>query len=194
MSRNPARPGDRGANRRVVQLDLGGLHRGRIRSDRGVQLSDKRVLRVELLLGGEILLGERRVSGEIELGVGEVGLVLRFLGDRLIESGLKRPRIDFGEKIAFIDHLAFLEADLVDLAIDARTHRYRIESLDLPEAVKDQRKIDSRDRRYGNANWREGRRRCGPVSAVSGGVQIRSCSRCAKFPAAGAHRSAAPGA
>ena len=141
----PAR--DRGADCRVVQLNLGGVDRRRIRGERGGQLGDKRGLGVELLLGGVILLREGRVSGEIELSVAEIGFVLRLLCGRLFERGLKRPRIDLSQQITLADHLAFLEADLDDLAVDTRARRNRIESLDLSEAFEGERKVGSLDLR-----------------------------------------------
>ena len=55
------------------------------------------VLCVELLLGGIVLLGERRIALQVQPRVDEIGLVLRLLRLRLIERGLERPRIDLGE-------------------------------------------------------------------------------------------------
>ena len=106
-----------------------------------------RVLRVELLLGGEILLGERGIAGEVELGVGEIGLVLRLLGVGLVERRLKRSRVDLGEKVALLDHLAFVEGDLHDLAVDARADENGVEGLDLTDALQNDRKIRALDRR-----------------------------------------------
>ena len=58
----------------------------------------------KLLLGGEILLGERGEASEIEFRVGEIGLVLGFLGDGLVERCLKRSGVDLRQKIALLDH------------------------------------------------------------------------------------------
>ena len=69
--------GDRRADRRIVELHLRGVDRRRVRRDLRDQLVDQRILRVELLLGREILLGERRIALQVEPGVGEIGLVLR---------------------------------------------------------------------------------------------------------------------
>ena len=81
-------------------MHLGGVDRRGVGGDLRGQLVDQRVLGVELLLRGETLLGQRRIAGEVELGVGESGLVLLLLGFRLIERGLERPRVDFGEQVA----------------------------------------------------------------------------------------------
>src|SRR5271168_3336918 len=89
-----AEPGaarDRGLDGRIVELRPRGVDRRGVGGDRGGELQHQGVLRVELLLGGEVLLSERGEASEIELGVGEIGLVLRLLGDRLIERGLKWP-------------------------------------------------------------------------------------------------------
>ena len=42
---------------------------------------------------------------------------------RKINRRLEGPRIDLDEKVAFVDKLAFLEADLHQLAIDLRLNR-----------------------------------------------------------------------
>ncbi len=137
-----AEPGaarDRGPDGRIVELRPRGVDRRSVGGDRGGELQHHGVLRVELLLGGEVLLGERGEAREIELRVGEIGLVLRFLGDGLIERGLKRPGVDLGQKIALLDHLAFVKADLHDLAVDAGADENGVVGLDLPDALKDDR-------------------------------------------------------
>ena len=107
-----------------------------------------------MLLGGEVLLGERRIAGEVELGVGEIGLVLRFLGERLIERGLKRSGIDLGQKIALLDHLTFIEGDLHDLAVDSRPDQDGVVGLDLSDALEHDRKVGALDRGHCNHNRR----------------------------------------
>ena len=81
-------------------------------------LFDERGLGVDLLLGDS----ERANLGvalEVALGIGEQRLVERLLGCGLVERGLEGPRVDLQQQIALLDNLAFPEADLVDLAIDA---------------------------------------------------------------------------
>ena len=46
---------------------------------------------------------ELGVALQIEIGVGEIGLVLRLLGLGLVERGLERPRIDLGQQVALLD-------------------------------------------------------------------------------------------
>ena len=107
-----------------------------------------------MLLGGEVLLGERRIAVQVELGVGEIGLVLRFLRLRLIERGLERPRIDLSEKVAPLDNLAFIEGDLHDLAVDSRPDRDGVVGLDLSEALEHDGKVGALDRGHRNYNRR----------------------------------------
>ena len=62
------------------------------------------------------LSGGRRSRCEgLELGVLQVGLVLRLLGESLIERRLIGPRIDFDQGIALLHHPALLEGDFDDL-------------------------------------------------------------------------------
>ena len=58
-----------------------------------------------------LVAARRLVAIEIDLGVGEYRLVLRLLGDRLIELRLIDGGIDARQHVAFLDVLAFLEAD-----------------------------------------------------------------------------------
>ena len=148
----PGAARDRSADGRIVELRPRGVDRRDVGGDRGGQLQHQGVLRVELLLGGEILLGERGEASEIELRVGEIGLVLCFLGDGLVERGLKRPGVDLGEKVALLDHLALVKADLHDLAVDTGAHENSVVRLDLSDALKDDREIRALDRRYRDHN------------------------------------------
>ena len=76
--------------------------------------------------------GEPRVALEVEPGIGELRLVLRLLGDRLIELRLVGGRIDLGEHVAALDVLAFLESDADELAVDLRAHRHGVERAVVP--------------------------------------------------------------
>ena len=59
-----------------------------------------------------MLLRENGVAREIELRIGEMGLVAAQRRLRLIELRLIGARIDLGEQIAFPDELAFLEVNV----------------------------------------------------------------------------------
>ena len=69
------------------------------------------------------------------------GLVLRLLGDRLIERRLIGPRIDLHENVALLDHLALLEGDLDDLAIDAAADENGLVRLHGAEPVQIDREV-----------------------------------------------------
>ena len=75
-------------------------------------------LGVELLAGDRILGDQLCVALEVGLGVLEQRLVLLQLADRLLQRDLVGPRIDQGQQVALLDHLAFLEVDLDELAGD----------------------------------------------------------------------------
>ena len=139
---------DRRADGRIVELRPRSVDRRGVGGDRGGELQHQRVLGIELLLGGEVLLGEGRIAGEIELGVGDSGLVLRLLGDRLIERGLKRSGVDLGQKVALLDHLAFIEGDLHDLPVDSRPDKHGVVCLNLPDALEHDRKVGALHRRH----------------------------------------------
>ena len=71
-------------------MNLGALDRGLVGLNQSGEACDIGYALVEQLLRGVAVLGQRGGAIEILLGVGETGLVLRQLGDRLIEGGLKR--------------------------------------------------------------------------------------------------------
>ena len=138
----------------VAELGLGIVDRRLIALDLGGQLIDHRLLRVDLLLGGVILLGQAERTVEIEPGVLQVGLVLRLLGERLIERRLIGPRIDFHEGIALIHHSALLEGDLDDLAVDAAAHGDGAERLHCPEPIQVDGEIGLLHPRHGDRDRR----------------------------------------
>lgn len=97
---------------------------------------DRRLLRVEPLTRNRILLGEAGVARQVDLRVLETRLVLRLLRNRLIERRLIRARVDLNKNIALLDHLAPLEVDLDDLAIDAAAHQNGLVRLHAPSPFK----------------------------------------------------------
>jgi hypothetical protein len=70
----------------------------------------------------------------------------------LIVRRLIRTRIDLCEQIALVHGLAFSERDLLQLAIDARGHRHRVEGLHGTESLKIDRHIGVADRGSVDAN------------------------------------------
>ena len=128
-------PGDWRGDGRIAELHLRVVDGALVGIDLRLLLLDERGLGVDLLLRD----GERAdgaVALEVALGVCEQRLVERLLGDRLVEDRLKWPRIDLQEEIALLDHLAFLEGDLVDLAVDARADGHRVPALHDAQAIE----------------------------------------------------------
>src|SRR5207244_750116 len=64
-------------------------------------------------------LGGLFVAVELDLRVFQGGLILGHLPLGLRELDLERPRVDLDQEVTLFDELAFLERDLVDLAIHA---------------------------------------------------------------------------
>ena len=156
---------------RVAELGLGIVDRRLIALDLGGQLIDHRLLRVDLLLGGVILLGQAERAVEVEPRVLQVGLVLRLLGQRLVERRLIGPRIDFDEGIALLHHPALLEQDLDDLAVDAAAHGNGAERLHRPETVQIDGEVRLLHRRDGDRDRRRG------ASLAAGRLEIDRCIR-----------------
>ena len=114
---------DRRLDLGVVELGLGVEDGGIVGRDLRGQLRNGGALGVGLLPGREF--AELGVALQIQIGVGQIGLILRLLGLGLIERRLVRPGIDLDQQVALVDELAFLEGDLVDLAVDAGPHHAR---------------------------------------------------------------------
>ena len=89
---------------------------------------------------------------EVELGVGERRPVLRLFRLGLVERGLERAGIDLRQQVAGLDHLALIEGDLGDLAVDAGANRDGVLGLDLAEPVDIDRIIGALRRRNGNGH------------------------------------------
>jgi hypothetical protein len=64
-------------DRRIAELGLRIVDRGLVTLDLCIELVDLRLLRVQLLPRGVILLGQSAVALEIELRIFQIGLVLR---------------------------------------------------------------------------------------------------------------------
>ena len=139
----PAR--DRRHDLGVAERCRGIVDRRLVGLDQRLLLRDDGALRIGLLLGAGAAGGELLVTGEIELLVGKLRLVLRLLGDSLIVLGLIDGRIDLGEHIALLDVLPLDEVDGDQLAVDLRSHRHRVQGADRADAVEiDRHVLDDR--------------------------------------------------
>src|SRR5262249_32599156 len=125
------------------------------------ELRDHRLLRVELLFVDRIGGRQPRVALKVELGVGELRVVLLLLRDGLVVGGLIGCGIDFGENVSLVYVLPFLEQYLDQLAVNLRTYSNGIERLGGADADQIDRDIGCfrGDREHGD------RVRPGPAAA-----------------------------
>ena len=137
--------GERRLDGGVVELGLRIENGCRVGLDLRRQLRDGGALGIGLLPGCEF--AELGKALQIEIGVGETGFVLGFLGLGLIERRLERPRINLDQRIALLDELTFLEGDPVDLAIDAGADQDSIKALHGAKAGQIDREIGLLDGR-----------------------------------------------
>ena len=141
---------DRRLDGGIIELGLGVGDRGIVGGDLRGQLLHGRALGIGLLLGREF--AELGVALQVQVGIGQVGLILRLLGLGLVERGLVRPRIDLDQQIALFHQLAFGEGDLVDLAVDPGPHLHGVEALNSAKPGEVDREVGLLHRRDGDAN------------------------------------------
>ena len=87
------------------------------------------------------------IPGQIEAHVGKLRLVLRLLGDRLIELRLVDHRIDFAENIALLDLLPLGEVYGNQFAIDLRANQNIVQRTNRTDALEIDRHILNARRR-----------------------------------------------
>jgi hypothetical protein len=78
------------------------------------------LLLVDQLLGLEGFVDQSTGPLEVLHRGDQSGFVLLLLGLRLIQGRLVEPRVDLGQHVALADLVAFLEKDLLELAVDLR--------------------------------------------------------------------------
>ncbi len=144
-------PVDRRHDARIVEVELGRLNLRLIGLNRRLVLRHQRLLVGHLLLGDRVLLGERFVAFEVALRLGEQRLVLGELALRLGERGLIGPGVDLDEEVAFLDHLAFGEAQLHQGPGDLGLEGYGCERRHRSERVEG-------DRHVANGDWGDAHR------------------------------------
>ena len=111
------------------ELRLGALDRALVGGDTGGELVDLGLLLVEVLLGFEAFARQRLESLKVLLGRNKLGLVLGFLCHGLIQRCLQSPRIDDGERVAFVHLLALDEVDGLQRAVDLAANGDCVRSL-----------------------------------------------------------------
>ena len=77
---------------------------------------------VEALVGDDLALDQRPAAHHVEVGVLHLGGGGKQLGLGLLQRALERPRIDGKQQIALLDDLPILEADVVEVARNARPY------------------------------------------------------------------------
>jgi hypothetical protein len=128
--------GDRGSDRGIFELRGRTVDGGLIAVDLGKELRDQRALRIQLLARGERLAGEAGIPRQVELRIRQAGPVLRLFGDGLVECCLLRRCIDLRVHIAAAYHLALLEGDAVDGAVDPAADGHALVGFDRTEACQ----------------------------------------------------------
>ena len=113
-------PVDRRDDVAIGQVQLGAVDRALVGLHRARVLLHQEALVVDLLLGDRILPPQRLVALQVGLRLLQQPLVVRELALRLLQRHLVGPRVDLRQEVALLDHLAFLEADLGQLAVDLR--------------------------------------------------------------------------
>ena len=111
----------------VGELQPGVVYCRLIHSHSALVLRHQGLLRGDLLLGDRILLEERVVALQIELGVAQQRAIALELTLSLGELHFERAWIDFGQAVASAHHLALLEIHLDELTVDAALDRDCVE-------------------------------------------------------------------
>ena len=136
---------DAAGNRRndvgIIDVELGRVDHRLVGRHRRLVLRDEEGLVVDLLMRDRVLLAQGDIAREVGLRLPVEGRVLGELTLRLREHRLERARIDLGEKIAFLDELAFREADLHQLARDLGLDRNGRQRGDRAERVDGDRHV-----------------------------------------------------
>ena len=109
---------DRRRDGGVIELGPRRFDGGLVGVDRRLCLIDLGLLGVDVLLRLGVLDDQGLEARQILFVVDQLRLILAFLGDGLVESGLKRRRIDLRQHIAFANVLALAKIDGDNLAID----------------------------------------------------------------------------
>ena len=167
-------PGNRRAQRGVVQLGAGVGNDRLVGRDLRFQLRHQRALRGHGLLAGQFLRRQLGIALQVQPGVGQLGLVLALGRHRLVQRGLVGARIDLRQHVAGLDVLAFGKAQLDQLAIDARADGGGVEGLHRAQATEVNRQLAALDHRglhaHGIGRGGGGAGRFGFVRLVRGRV------------------------
>lgn len=116
---------NRGDDVGIAQVDAGGFHIGLVGDHDAFVGLHQGFLGRHLLLSDGVLLHQGLIARQVHLGVGEVGGIAGQLAARLVQRSLVGTRVDLGQGIAGLHHLAFDEVQFHQHAADLRSHRSR---------------------------------------------------------------------
>ena len=114
---SPTRPATGATMRQYVRLSFAAVDLSPGRSAPCPVLRHQEALVVDLLLRDRVLFAQRLVALQVGLRLLQQALVARQRPLRLLQRHLVRPWIDLRQEVAHFDELAFLEADLGQLAV-----------------------------------------------------------------------------
>ena len=130
---NPSR--DRRRDVAIDEIQLGAVDGRLIVPDGSLELVDRGLLRIHLLLRhGSGTLQQSLEALVVQLGIAQGGLIPEEGGLSLIERNLVGSGIDHGQKFAAFDILAFLEIHLHEFAVDPALHADRVVRSDRSQA------------------------------------------------------------
>ncbi|MDT4841778.1 hypothetical protein FQZ97_756500 [compost metagenome] len=106
------------------QVELGGVFVGAVDGHGAFELLDQGGLGVDVLAGDGVLAEQRLVALQRDARRGQLGLVALAGTGGLRQRVLEGLRVDGGEHVALLDHLAFLEQHGREHARHLRLHRH----------------------------------------------------------------------
>ncbi|MNS87066.1 hypothetical protein D3C72_1209950 [compost metagenome] len=104
------------------------------------------------MLGDAVLPVQTGITLDIHLGVFQLRLILQQGAFGLEQGVLVRTRVNFGQQVASLDHLPFLEIDLHQLTADATAHVDGVQRSDRAQRLVVQREITLDRRGYPHRN------------------------------------------
>jgi hypothetical protein len=155
-----------------VELVVG--DRSLIDLDGALVLLDQELLVGDLLLGDRVLRLQPLIAGEVASRLIEEPGVVGELALGLFERRLVGARVDLGQELTLLHHLAFLEPDAHQLAVDLGHHRHGIEGCHGAERIEDHRHLAAGGGGDADGLGRGGRRSLGRPVAPGMGPEDRA--------------------
>ena len=110
---------------------------GVVGHDSRFQLCRRRLLRLKILRGDDLFVGQSGVALEIALGSGKQSLILGLFSSGAIKRSLERPWIEFRQNIVRQYDVALSKVDFRHLAVDPWPDRHGLRSGDDADACDD---------------------------------------------------------